>query len=71
MVAGKQSHGPVITNSTPARSCSKKCLDNVPGVLAVQYGGGWPSDPSAFDNADAILFYMDGVRTNRSSREIT
>ncbi len=24
------------------------------------YYSGWPKDPSAFDNADAIMFYADG-----------
>src|SRR5690606_29340626 len=24
------------------------------------YGNGWPNDPTAFDNADAIVLYMDG-----------
>jgi type 1 glutamine amidotransferase len=60
MVAGRPSHGPGDHEFNAGTRLLKKCLDKVPGVLAVQYGGGWPSDPSAFDNADAILFYMDG-----------
>jgi type 1 glutamine amidotransferase len=60
LVAGRPSHGPGDHEFNAGTKLLMKCLDNVPGVLAVQYGGGWPSDPSAFDNADAILFYMDG-----------
>lgn len=29
-------------------------------VLSTFYLNGWPNDPTAFDNADAILFYMNG-----------
>ena len=60
MVAGRPSHGPGDHEFNAGTILLKKCLDKLPGVIAVQYGGGWPSDPSAFDNADAILFYMDG-----------
>ena len=60
MVAGRPSHGRGDHEFNAGTKLLKKCLDKLPGVLAVQYGGGWPSDPSAFDNADAILFYMDG-----------
>lgn len=60
MVAGRQSHGPGDHEFNAGTKLLKKCLDKLPGIVAAQYGGGWPSDPSAFDNADAILFYMDG-----------
>jgi len=29
-------------------------------VLAVVYTNGWPSDPTAFQNADAVVMYSDG-----------
>ena len=28
--------------------------------MAAAYYNGWPADPTAFDNADTILLYMDG-----------
>ena len=28
--------------------------------MAAAYYNGWPADPTAFDNADSILLYMDG-----------
>jgi type 1 glutamine amidotransferase len=60
MVAGRQSHGPGDHEFNAGTKLLKKCLDSQPGIVAAQYGAGWPNDPSAFDNADAILFYMDG-----------
>ena len=45
----------------------KKCLDeNAPQVLAAAYLNGWPADPTAFDNADSIMLYMDGGGHTRS-----
>jgi hypothetical protein len=37
-----------------------KCLKGEKSVLSTFYLSGWPKDETAFDNADAILFYMDG-----------
>ena len=33
---------------------------NVPGLHAMVSRDGWPEDPTAFDHADAIIFYCDG-----------
>ncbi len=61
MVAGKPSHGPGEHEFNAGTLLLKKCLDeNAPQVLAVTYLSGWPADPTAFDNADAIMLYMDG-----------
>ncbi|MBI3866735.1 MAG: DUF1080 domain-containing protein, partial [Planctomycetia bacterium] len=60
MVAGSASHGRGDHEFNAGTLLLKKCLDKTPGIVTAQYGGGWPKDPSAFDNADAILFYMDG-----------
>jgi type 1 glutamine amidotransferase len=60
MVAGSASHGRGDHEFNAGTKLLKKCLEQTHGIVAVQYGGGWPKDPSAFDNADAILFYMDG-----------
>jgi hypothetical protein len=38
-----------------------KCLnENMPGIFATVYTNGWPKDPTAFDNADAIVIFCDG-----------
>ncbi|HEV2968778.1 MAG TPA: family 16 glycoside hydrolase [Pirellulales bacterium] len=61
MVAGKPSHGPGEHEFNAGTLLLKKCLDeNAPQVLAAAYLNGWPDDPTAFDNADAIMLYMDG-----------
>jgi type 1 glutamine amidotransferase len=60
MVAGTQSHGPGDHEFNAGTWLLTQCLEKVPGVLAVPYYSGWPKDPSAFDNADAIMFYADG-----------
>jgi type 1 glutamine amidotransferase len=38
-----------------------KCLnENMPGIFATVYTNGWPKDPTAFDNTDAIVIFCDG-----------
>ena len=34
--------------------------ENMPQFEAALYEGGWPADPTAFDNADAVVVYCDG-----------
>jgi type 1 glutamine amidotransferase len=60
LVAGTPSHGPGAHEFNAGTMILKRCLDGVPGVLATAYYNGWPADPTAFDNADSILLYMDG-----------
>lgn len=60
LVAGKQSHGPGDHEFNAGVQLLDQCLRNEKGVLSTFYLNGWPKDPTAFDNADAILFYMDG-----------
>jgi type 1 glutamine amidotransferase len=60
LVAGTPSHGPKEHEFNAGVLLLKKCLDAVPGVVAAAYLNGWPKDPTAFDNGDAILLYMDG-----------
>lgn len=60
LVAGRASHGKGEHEFQAGVRLLKKCLDQFPGVIAAQYFNGWPADPSAFDNADAVFFYMDG-----------
>jgi hypothetical protein len=60
LVAGKQSHGPGDHEFNAGVQLLNKCLSGEKSVLSSFYLSGWPKDTSAFDNADAILFYMDG-----------
>jgi hypothetical protein len=61
MVAGRPSHPPGEHEFRAGCLLLERCLDDasLPLVTAV-YAGGWPEDPTAFDNADAILFFADG-----------
>src|SRR5262249_13256684 len=60
LVAGHPSHGPGDHEFNAGVQLLNKCLQNQPNVLSTFYLNGWPTDITAFDNADAILFYMDG-----------
>lgn len=60
LIAGAQSHGPGDHEFSAGSRILKKCLDQLPNVVTSIYFQGWPKDASAFDNADAIVFYMDG-----------
>jgi len=61
MVAGQPSHGPGEHEHRAGVLLAEKCLDaaGLPLVTAA-YDGGWPADPTAFDNADAVFFFSDG-----------
>ena len=60
LVAGKPSHRPGEHEFPAGVHAIQNSLDQVPDVIAADYYEGWPSDPTAFDNADSVLFYMDG-----------
>ncbi len=60
LVAGKPSHGPGDHEFNAGVQLLDKCFQTDKDVVSTFYLNGWPQDPSAFDNADAILFYMDG-----------
>jgi len=62
-LAGPKSHGPGEHDHAAGCLLLAECLNrSVPGVRAVVYrsADGWPEDPSALDNADAVVVYADG-----------
>jgi hypothetical protein len=61
LAAGRPSHPPGEHEFRAGCLLAEKCLDDagLPLVTAV-YSGGWPEDPTAFDNADAVFFFADG-----------
>jgi type 1 glutamine amidotransferase len=61
LVAGRPSHASGEHEHRAGCLLAEKCLDaaGLPLVTAV-YTGGWPADPTAFDNADAVFFFSDG-----------
>ncbi|MEX2559843.1 MAG: DUF1080 domain-containing protein, partial [Pirellulales bacterium] len=60
MVAGRPSHGPGDHEFNAGVRLLDRCLKGVEEVQTATYHNGWPKDPTAFDNADSILLYMDG-----------
>ena len=66
LVAGKPSHPPGAHEFRAGAMLLEKCLDThygsepLPRLVTEVYTGGWPADPTAFDNADAIFFFADG-----------
>lgn len=60
LVAGVPSHPSGMHEFNAGVQLLDKCLQNQKGIVSSFYLNGWPNDPSAFDNADAVLFYMDG-----------
>ncbi|MDH3719451.1 MAG: ThuA domain-containing protein, partial [Planctomycetota bacterium] len=62
-VAGRDSHGRGAHEHTPGCKLLALALnENHPDLLCTVYSGGWPTDPTALDNADAIVMYADGGR---------
>ena len=61
LVAGRKSHGfGAHEHKAGCMLLAKRLNANVPKVVATVYEGGWPQDPTAFDNANSIVLYMDG-----------
>ncbi len=60
MVAGPRSHGHGQHEHNAGVLLLKKCLEQNEDMIAATYHDGWPHDPSAFDNPDTILIFMDG-----------
>lgn len=60
LIGGPPSHGPLAHEQNAAVMLLEKWLNTVPGVKATAYRNGWPADPSAIDNADAIFLFCDG-----------
>jgi type 1 glutamine amidotransferase len=61
LVAGPPSHGyGAHAHNAGCLLLARLLNENVPEVYATVHTNGWPKDPTAFDNADAIAIYCDG-----------
>jgi hypothetical protein len=60
LVACKPSHPPRMHEFNAGVQLLAKCLNDVPQVKTEVILNGWPADERIFDQADAIVFYMDG-----------
>jgi type 1 glutamine amidotransferase len=60
LVAGRPSHGPGEHEFFAGCAVLMKLLQQTPGVFPVMVRDGWPRDPKTFENAKAVVFFMDG-----------
>ena len=60
-VAGSPSHGfGAHDHRAGSYLLAKRLEDSKLGIVTAVYFPGWPKDPTAFDNANAIVVYADG-----------
>jgi len=60
LVAGHPSHGPGEHEFFAGCAVLMELLNENQGVAPVMAKNGWPKDPRTFENARAVVFYMDG-----------
>src|SRR3954469_11124725 len=60
LVAGKPSHPPRMHEFNAGVQLLAKVLANTPGLKVDFVLNGWPTDETIFNDADAVVFYMDG-----------
>ena len=60
-MAGRPSHGyGGHEHNAGCLLLADRLNENVPKVYATVYTNGWPKDPTALDNADALVIFCDG-----------
>lgn len=62
LVAGKPSHPPRMHEFNAGVQLMTECLKDIPDVEVEFVLNGWPKDESIFENASAVVFFMDGGR---------
>ncbi len=60
LIAGKPSHPPRMHEFNAGVQLLAKCLAGFPGLKVEHTLNGWPADEAIFQDADAVVFYMDG-----------
>jgi type 1 glutamine amidotransferase len=60
LVAGSRSHGSGEHEFFAGCSLLMKLLQQTQGVFPVMARDGWPKNPKTFENAKAVVFFMDG-----------
>jgi type 1 glutamine amidotransferase len=69
IVAGKPSHPPRMHEFNAGVQLLHKCLRDVRNLDSQFVLNGWPEDPAIFDDADAVVFYMDGGQRHEIVQE--
>jgi type 1 glutamine amidotransferase len=60
LVAGKPSHPPGMHEFNAGVQLMEKCLRGIPDLETKFVLNGWPEDESVFEDANAVVFFMDG-----------
>ena len=69
LIAGTQSHPPMMHEYNAGVLLLKQCLDTVPGLETRIALSGWPKDDSLFDGVNAVFLYMDGGSNHYALRD--
>ena len=69
LMAGKPSHPPRMHEFNAGVQLLADCLKDVEAVDVKVLLNGWPSDESVFEDADAVVFYMDGGGGHEAVKE--
>jgi hypothetical protein len=69
LVAGKPSHPPRMHEFNAGVQLLARCLADVPGLKTEVVLNGWPKDEAVFNDADAVVFYMDGGARHEAVQE--
>jgi len=69
LVAGKPSHGPREHEYNAGMLLLAKCLaQGAPALKVDVVTNGWPQDESVFNDADAVVFFMDGGAKHEAAK---
>src|SRR4029453_14190828 len=69
LIAGKPSHPPRMHEFNAGVQLLEKSLADVPGIKTEVVLNGWPKDEKVFENAAAVVFYMDGGPNHEAVKE--
>lgn len=69
LIAGKPSHPPRMHEFNAGVQLLEQCLQDVEGLETHIVLNGWPQDEGVFEQADAVVFYMDGGRRHEVVQE--
>ena len=69
LIAGKPSHPPRMHEFNAGVQLLAKSLADVPSVKTEVVLNGWPKDEKVFDDAAAVVFYMDGGGGHEAVKE--
>ena len=69
IVAGEPSHPPRMHEFRAGSTLLAECLKNIDTVRAHVVTDGWPKDEGIFQNADGVIFYMDGGKKHAVVQE--